>query len=681
MKKIEHFMLPEHTNQLYKKEAASSLALTRDVADKINELIDAYNHFSSDDLEWKLEQEGRIRKGVLFMKDNLLNSIHDLFTLMSNTGELQSIIDAIYSSQVDKNTELLEMLKIFSSPQMFGAKGDGKTDDTYAIQRAIETSNFVYFPAGVYCFKTLKVKSGTYMVGNNTTLKCLDGSTSENTGAISAEFSSGVLENVIIDGFIFDGDKENISGEYYDIIGLFALGSERIENVRILNCHFRQFREDAIRFMFSKSATVRNIMIRDCIFDGVSNDIPSMNAIRFVIDNYVDSYGTYPASNISIVNCSAFMCRTLADIKRGCRNVIVSNCFTHNMNDCHNSVDGSKDVILLNLISSMDADFVPTTGTNFLEVQGENISVVNLIGDGAGVVRDGVQVTDYGHPDENGVGHLSKFVSFNGCKVSNLSRNGFNVVNGYNVRISNCSVENAAAHSYAFTNGEGRKDSSGNKLSGGLNYCSTCLHLNCAYGVTAKNTANDDIILHLSDVKNEKGFLPIYNTEQIMIVPKLKIVESNPLNLNSEMLLSGGELQHYTLSNVTCEAAADIPTGKYAAVKIIDDNSSKLGECQCSVRFPAKIGERFTFIVNGKKTGENIYFSILIKEYSGTEWVANTFISSQSLGADWTEFLGQCEIQNAATDNIHVCLVPASSYNNPGAVGSIAISDFKVMKV
>lgn len=35
-KKIEHFMLLEHTNGLYKNEAISSIELTKNVADKTN---------------------------------------------------------------------------------------------------------------------------------------------------------------------------------------------------------------------------------------------------------------------------------------------------------------------------------------------------------------------------------------------------------------------------------------------------------------------------------------------------------------------------------------------------------------------------------------------------------------------------------------------------------------------
>ena len=86
MKRIENFMLPEHTNSLYENEGISSIGLTRDVAEKINELVNAYNELYEQDLEWKQTQEGTIRKGVLYMKDNLLNSLNELMVLFRDSG-------------------------------------------------------------------------------------------------------------------------------------------------------------------------------------------------------------------------------------------------------------------------------------------------------------------------------------------------------------------------------------------------------------------------------------------------------------------------------------------------------------------------------------------------------------------------------------------------------------------
>ena len=54
----------------------------------------------------------------------------------------------------------------------FGAKGDGITKDTAAIQSAINAGGVVYFPAGVYLSGTLYLKSnGGLYLENGAVLK------------------------------------------------------------------------------------------------------------------------------------------------------------------------------------------------------------------------------------------------------------------------------------------------------------------------------------------------------------------------------------------------------------------------------------------------------------------------------------------------------------------------------
>lgn len=86
MNKIDHYILPENTNRLYKEEARSSIGLTRDVAEKINEIIDSLNEIAETDLQWKQTQEGIIRGGVLYMKDNLVNTLHDFLQMYIDNG-------------------------------------------------------------------------------------------------------------------------------------------------------------------------------------------------------------------------------------------------------------------------------------------------------------------------------------------------------------------------------------------------------------------------------------------------------------------------------------------------------------------------------------------------------------------------------------------------------------------
>lgn len=101
MKKLEHYTLPENTNSLYEKEAISSIGLTRDVADKINEIVDLVDELSKTDLEWKQEQEGTIRKAIIYIKDNLANTLYDLTVLLENKGFFESNVNK-YTSDLEK---------------------------------------------------------------------------------------------------------------------------------------------------------------------------------------------------------------------------------------------------------------------------------------------------------------------------------------------------------------------------------------------------------------------------------------------------------------------------------------------------------------------------------------------------------------------------------------------------
>lgn len=62
----------------------------------------------------------------------------------------------------------IDLLSNYVTPQMFGAKADGMADDTQAIQRAIDASDYVFIPSGVYLIsKSLVVEKSTGYYGGN----------------------------------------------------------------------------------------------------------------------------------------------------------------------------------------------------------------------------------------------------------------------------------------------------------------------------------------------------------------------------------------------------------------------------------------------------------------------------------------------------------------------------------
>lgn len=150
MKKIENFILPEHTNTLYEREAVSSISLTKDVAKKINELVNAYNELAKLDLEWKQTQEGAIRKAVVYMKDNLLNSLNDLMVLLRDSGfiddrieyhcgELKSRLDNLLGNITEGSTTLdSEVIDIrYGSGITYDTAGDSVREQINGVKKQL----------------------------------------------------------------------------------------------------------------------------------------------------------------------------------------------------------------------------------------------------------------------------------------------------------------------------------------------------------------------------------------------------------------------------------------------------------------------------------------------------------------------------------------------------------------
>lgn len=145
MERLSHYILPEHTNELYRNEAISSISLAKDVAEKINEIIDALNERVDTSLAKEHEQDGRINKAILYMKDNLINSLRDLLASY-NSEVVKGYVMEAYGAE-------LANMKVFVTPQMYGAAGNGSKNDIYAIENAIaalEPGGVLYFPKGTY---------------------------------------------------------------------------------------------------------------------------------------------------------------------------------------------------------------------------------------------------------------------------------------------------------------------------------------------------------------------------------------------------------------------------------------------------------------------------------------------------------------------------------------------------
>lgn len=160
LNKIRKYMLPLDTERLYKDEAISSISLSKEVANKINEIIEYINTLYKNDVEKEIEQDGKIRKAIVYMKDNLSNSLGELLEIMKSNGEIDNII---INTVNDSITKLNEIVLGLGNVLNYNAKGNGVSDDTVPLINA-STDSRVYD-------KPFIVPEGKYLITSDIDLR------------------------------------------------------------------------------------------------------------------------------------------------------------------------------------------------------------------------------------------------------------------------------------------------------------------------------------------------------------------------------------------------------------------------------------------------------------------------------------------------------------------------------
>lgn len=194
-------------------------------------------------------------------------------------------VNAVYRTVQDKSRDVV-------SVKDFGAIGDGVTDDTTAIQSALNSANKkVFLNPGLYNFTSLTVPSGVELEGDTPYLSVLYCTSATGT-AVTAPVSSSLrnLKILSVDktsGFLISitGNGVKVTdcefGNYYIAITAGTIGGSLIVNPVITRCSFRDPSPlsaggGALQFL-----NFSNVIISDCLItgDGFSNQ-PSFG-IRF----------------------------------------------------------------------------------------------------------------------------------------------------------------------------------------------------------------------------------------------------------------------------------------------------------------------------------------------------------------------------------------------------------------
>lgn len=167
----------------------------------------------------------------------MANKIMKTLTMGGNTYE---VYDEVARDAIDELSGQIAYYKNYVTPQMYGAKGDGETNDTVAIQSALNASSIVYIPDGTYMIDAvnggIKPKSNqTIILSNNAVLKAI--TNGEKEYSIISIYD---VNNIHISGgkIIGDNATHDATNGGDSGYGIYIRGSVNItvENMEVSDC-------------------------------------------------------------------------------------------------------------------------------------------------------------------------------------------------------------------------------------------------------------------------------------------------------------------------------------------------------------------------------------------------------------------------------------------------------------
>lgn len=198
-------------------------------------------------------------------------------------------VDVLIRNSGARLSESLDMV----TPEAYGAKGDGVTDDTVAITQAISSGKAVRFLAKTYVVRNILIENqnGIKIEGNTAKLFFPDNTNNKKW------LSFVNCSDISISGFTFDGNRENqtIISPSESVQGKDATENcpaillDNCKNALIFNNTFYNCQADGVqvdRIYYNQSATSENISsdikIYNNIFDKVGRNGVSICHAEYV---------------------------------------------------------------------------------------------------------------------------------------------------------------------------------------------------------------------------------------------------------------------------------------------------------------------------------------------------------------------------------------------------------------
>ena len=222
-----------------------------------------------------------------------------LYTMQMLLNNLLEEIENRKTAIIDLENDLTEIFNNKTSGLInvkeFGAAGDGETNDTTAIQSAINSggNKIVFVPSGTYMVDTITMIGNCRLIGENGSI--IHATANHKDYILKASNKNNVsLENICFEG------NTNDTGS-----GLFF---EAINNLRIVNCIFKncQNYNPIHAFNIQNGFISKNIVDGNTKGDAISINSESSNVIisENVCTNYADTGIVVAAGAHNILVCN-----------------------------------------------------------------------------------------------------------------------------------------------------------------------------------------------------------------------------------------------------------------------------------------------------------------------------------------------------------------------------------------